>query len=160
MTSAPAIGFEYQPSRWPGRVFLWVTTLAVLAVWLSAIPFWLKGVLIACAVLAAWRAIARLAHPVVKAAGWTRDGGWSLRMVAGEDMPATVISSRVAGDRVVWLHLATPKQGPISLLLAPDNSDADIRRRLRMRLALAASGGPQTPGGGRGTLSPERGPTV
>jgi toxin CptA len=68
MTSAPAIGFEYQPSRWPGRVFLLTATLAVLAIWLSAIPLWLKGVLAVWVILAARRAMARFASPSVKAA--------------------------------------------------------------------------------------------
>jgi toxin CptA len=41
---------------------------------------------------------------------------------------------------VVLLRLQTAEQGMQVLLLAPDNSDADIRRRLRMRLATVQPG--------------------
>lgn len=160
MTSAPAIGFEYRPSRWPGRVWLLITALAVVAVWLSAIPSWIKSLLTAFAVLAAVRAIARSSHPEVVAAGWAREGGWSLRMATYEDVPATLASFRALGHQAVWLHLNAQGRRGVSLLLATDNSDADIRRRLRMRLALADSAGLHTPRERRGTLSPERGPTV
>jgi toxin CptA len=160
MTSAPAIGFEYRPSRWPGRVLQLITVLAVLAVWLSAIRTGLKIALTGAAVLSAARAISRFAHPTVMAAGWTREGGWSLHMATHEDVAATLVSFRALGHQAIWLHLKTSGQGAVSLLLAPDNSDVDIRRRLRMRLALAASSGAQTPRESRGTLSSERGPTV
>ena len=160
MTSAPAIGFEYRPSRWLGRVLMLITTLAVLAVWLSGIPIGLKVALTAGAVLATGRAIARFARPDVVAAGWAHDGGWSLRMTTHEDVAATLVSFRILGQWAIWLHLKTPGRGAVPLLLAPDNSDADMRRRLRMRLALAASTGRQTPRESRGTLSAERGPTV
>lgn len=156
MTSAPAIGFEYRPSRWPARVLLLLSTLAIVAAWLSAIPSGLKVALTVGAVLATRRAIARFARPDVVAAGWAHDGGWSLRMTTHEDVAATLVSFRILGQWAIWLHLKTPGRGAVRLLLAPDNSDADIRRRLRMRLAT----GRQTPRESRGTLSVERGPTV
>ena len=40
----------------------------------------------------------------------------------------------------VLLRLRTAEQGAQALLLAPDNSDADIRRRLCMRLATVQPG--------------------
>ncbi|NMW24488.1 hypothetical protein HFP05_08950, partial [Rhodanobacter denitrificans] len=61
MTSAPAIGFEYRPSRWLRRALVLIAVLAVLAVALSALPVWL-GLLLATAVsLATWHALHRLA---------------------------------------------------------------------------------------------------
>jgi len=48
-------------------------------------------------------------------------------------------SFRVLGSFVL-LRLSTAGQGVQVLLLAPDNSDADIRRRLRMRLATVQPG--------------------
>ncbi len=161
MTSAPAIGFEYRPSRWPSRVLPLITILAVAAIWLCAIPTGLKIVMTGAAVLAAVRAVSRFARPGVVAAGWARDSGWSLRMATHEDLAATLTSFRTLGHQAIWLHFKARGAGAVSLLLAPDNSDADIRRlRLRMRLALAASAEQQASREGRGTLSSERGPTV
>ncbi len=160
MTSAPAIGFEYRPSRWPGRVLLLIATLALAAVWLSATPTALKIALTGAAVFAAARAMFRFARPDVAAAGWTRDAGWSLRMATHEDLAATLASFRTLGHQAIWLHFKVQGPGTVSLLLAPDNSDADIRRRLRMRLALAAAAEQRASREGRGTLSSERGPTV
>jgi toxin CptA len=156
MTSAPAIGFEYRPSRWLGRLLGVVSALAILSVWLSGVPGAVKLLLVVVLVAAAYFTIMRSAKSLVTAAGCGRDGSWSLRMVGSEDVPATLQSFRVVGATVVWLRLKAPGHRGISLLLTPDNSDADIRRRLRTRLALAASAGLHT----AGTLPEKRGPTV
>jgi toxin CptA len=141
MTSAPAIGFEYRPSRWLSRLLVLVSTLAIFALCLSAVPWPIKacGSLILIVVL--WRTLSRWLSTPVDAAGWARDGSWSLRIRAGEDAVATLSSYRVVGETMVWLRLALPGRRYIPLLLAPDNSDADIRRRLRMRLAQIEAAG-------------------
>lgn len=151
MTSAPAIGFEYQPSRWLGRLLLLVSVLATLAVWSSAVP-WLAKLAITFTIgLALWRTWVRWSGAPVRAAGWGRDGNWSLRMRGGQDAASTLASFRVIGEQAVWLRLSLAGQGHVALLLAPDNSDADIRRRLRMRLAQIEASG---------TSAATRGPTV
>jgi toxin CptA len=151
MTSAPAIGFEYRPSRWLIRLLFLVAFASVLAMWVSAVPWLVK--LIGTAVVATvfWRTRLRLSASPIEAAGWARDGGWSLRIRAGEDTPATLSSFRVVGESIVWLRLSLPERRYALVLLAQDNSDADIRRRLRMRLAQIEASG---------TLAAERGPTV
>ena len=139
MTSAPAIGFEYRPSRWLSRALLVVAALAAAALALCALPAWLKPVLILALLLAAWRTLRRLAAVPVTAAGWGADNQWVLHLHAREDVPATLASFRVLGS-LVLLRLRTAERGVQVLLLAPDNSDADIRRRLRMRLATRQAG--------------------
>jgi toxin CptA len=134
MTSAPAIGFEYRPSRLLPRALVVVAMLAVLAVMLSALPLWLKPLLLVVVLAATWRAIRQLAASPIAAAGWSADNAWTLRLLDHDDVPATLASFRVLGA-LVWLRLQTAERGAQVLLLAPDNSDADIRRRLRMRLA-------------------------
>jgi toxin CptA len=134
MTSAPAIGFEYRPSRLLLRALVVVAMLAVLAVMLSALPLWLKPLLLVVVLAATWRAIRQLAANPIAAAGWSADNAWTLRLLDHEDVPATLASFRVLGA-LIWLRLQTAERGAQVLLLAPDNSDADIRRRLRMRLA-------------------------
>ncbi|KLD65903.1 protein YgfX [Dyella japonica] len=151
MTSAPAIGFEYRPSRWLGRLLWFLSTLAALAVWMSAAP-WPVALAIALAIgLALWRTLLRWSGLSVQAAGWGRDGSWSLRLRGDQDSAATLSSYRVIGEQAVWLRLSLAGRGHVALLLAPDNSDADIRRRLRMRLAQVEASG---------TYAAGRGPTV
>ncbi|QNK00828.1 hypothetical protein [Dyella telluris] len=141
MTSAPAIGFECRPSRWLIRLLSLVSLLAVISVWLSAI-FWVAQLLISVWVVFALRqASLRLSSAPVDAAGWARDGSWTLRLPAGDDVVAELAGFRVVGEVAVWLRWSLPGRRPVSVLLAPDNSDADIRRRLRMRLAQLEAAG-------------------
>jgi toxin CptA len=139
MTSAPAIGFEYRPSRLLRRTLVLVAALAVLAVALSALPAWLRLLLATAASLATWHALRRVATNPIAAAGWSADDAWTLRLTDHEDVPATLASFRVLGAFVL-LRLQTAERGVQVLLLGPDNSDADIRRRLRMRLATIQPG--------------------
>ena len=137
MTSAPAIGFEYSPSRWLPRLLLAMSVLAVVAVLLAAIPFWLKYPLAVTPLLAGRHAALCFKRSPVRAAGWGRDGSWTLRFASGDDVPASLGSFRAMGD-LIWLRLSPVGRDSVVMLLAPDNTDADIRRRLRMRLALPA----------------------
>ncbi|TPG08365.1 hypothetical protein EAH88_12100 [Rhodanobacter glycinis] len=134
MTSAPAIGFEYRPSRLLPRGLIIVAALAVLAVMSCALEPWLKLLLVVAALAATWHSVRRLAANPIAAAGWSADNAWTLRLLDHEDVPATLASFRVLGAFVL-LRLQTAERGAQIVLLAPDNSDADIRRRVRMRLA-------------------------
>ena len=139
MTSAPAIGFEYRPSRLLRRILIVVAILVVLAVVLCALTPWLKLLLIAGVLLATWQSVRTVTVSSVAAAGWGADNDWTLHLSSHEDVPAVLASYRVLGSFVL-LRLNTAGQGVQVLLLVPDNSDADIRRRLRMRLAAVQAG--------------------
>lgn len=136
MASAPAIGFEYRPSRLIRRLRWSVAGLAVLALMLSGVGLvtqvGLGLLLIAGLGLAHWQ---RVTPPT--AVGWHPASGWTLRMADGSDVAVTLRSFRVLAGCIV-LNL-TGGGVRHDLWLLPDNSDADTRRRLRMR--LAASGG-------------------
>jgi toxin CptA len=134
MTSAPAIGFEYRSSCWLTRLPAAVLVLALLALASCGLAGWLK-LLLATTATGLWlHALRHRSDTGVTAAGWAAgDGGWSLHR-GGRDAPATLASFRVLGA-VVLLRLREGDRRITTLLLAPDNSDADIRRRLRMRLA-------------------------
>jgi len=134
MTSAPAIGFEYRPSRWLAQGLMGMAGVTGLAVVVTGIGLWLKVLLLAGIALALYRTLVRQARQPVRAAGWSADGSWSLRLHEGEDALATLLSFRVLGS-LLLLRLRSAEGGAVVLLLAPDNSDADLRRRLRMRLA-------------------------
>jgi hypothetical protein len=43
MTSAPAIGFDYRPSRWPVRLLAGMTVLALMALAAAALGWWGTG---------------------------------------------------------------------------------------------------------------------
>jgi toxin CptA len=139
MTSAPAIGFEYRPSRLLRRILIVVAILVVLAVVLCALAPWLKLLLIAGVLLATWQSVRTMSVSPVVAAGWGADNDWTLHLSDHEDVPAALASFRILGSFVL-LRLITAGQSVQVLLLAPDNSDADIRRRLRMRLATIQPG--------------------
>ncbi|GLQ45485.1 hypothetical protein GCM10007862_05360 [Dyella lipolytica] len=134
MTSAPAIGFEYRPSRWVPRLLVAVTGLTLLAIALSGLPGFLQLISMLGAAAACGHALRRLRLPV-SAVGWANQGGWSLRGLDGADEPAVLLSHKVFRT-VVLLRLASRRYGKLTFWLMPDNSDADIRRRLRMRLAI------------------------
>ena len=141
MTSAPAIGFEYRPSRLLRRILIVVAILGVLAIVLCALAPWLKLLLIAGVLLGTWQSVRTMSVSPVVAAGWGADNDWTLHLSDHEDVPAALASFRVLGSFVL-LRLSTAGQGVQVMFLASDNSDADIRRRLRMRLAVmkAAAG--------------------
>jgi toxin CptA len=111
-----------------------VALLALLALAFCALPLWLKLPLLAAVMLVTWRSLHALAVSPVCAAGWSPGNDWSLRLIDHEDVAATLASFRVFGEFLL-LRLRTTERGMQVLVLAPDNSDADIRRRLRMRLA-------------------------
>lgn len=134
MTSAPAIGFEYRPSRAFQRVLCAVAALSLLAVLLSALAAWLQALVMLAVVLASWSALHRITHSAVVAAGWGDGDRWTVHLASHEDVAATLASHRALGAFVL-LRLKTVENHEHTLLLAPDNSDVDIRRRLRMRLA-------------------------
>ncbi len=111
-----------------------VAALALLGVALSALAVWLKLLLTVIASVTTWRALRRLASGSIAAAGWSAENDWTLHLLDHADVPATLASFHVLGAFVL-LRMQTGERGVQVLLLAPDNSDADIRRRLRMRLA-------------------------
>ena len=136
MTSAPAIGFEYRPSRWVPRLFVAVTCLTVVAVMASGPPVLMRVVLVSVLVAVCSHAIRRLQLSIY-AVGWASRSGWTLRGLDGADDAARLTSFRIVGQ-LVLLRLASGRYGKLTLWLMPDNTDADIRRRLRMRLAVMA----------------------
>jgi len=137
MTSAPAIGFEYRPSRWVARLFALVTAAAVTAIVLSGMPAMARAIVAVASLAACIHAVRRLRLPIY-AVGWASQSGWTLRGLDGADEAATLIASRVM-RQMVLLRLASGRYGRLTLWLLPDNTDADIRRRLRMRLAVLAN---------------------
>jgi len=141
MKSAPAITFDYSPSRRLVVALTGVTLLAVLAMAASGIETWMKLLLGAVACSYATAAMRKLLHPVVRRCAWQESGHWRVRDAAsGDDHAASLLGASVLGDLIV-LRLRSALQRSTTLILMPDNSDPDTRRRLRVRLARAEATG-------------------
>lgn len=133
MTSAPAIGFDYRPSGLPVRMLGVVAALALLAVALSGTSWWLKGLLALGVLASTVRAARRLACTAIAGVGLAGEN-WTLYGADRSESSARLASFRFLGSCIL-LRLKAAGRVEV-LLLAPDNSDADLRRRLRMRLAV------------------------
>lgn len=136
MTSAPAIGFDYRPSFWLVGLVTLVAVLASVALALCGAPGKLKLALIAGTVMLAGAGMHRARRSSVTGVA-CGPGGWALYQADRSQLPALLLSHRVIGTCVL-LRLRTDRFTE-TLLLAPDNSDADMRRRLRMRLAAPSA---------------------
>ena len=132
MTSAPAIGFDYRPSRWPRYATGAVALLALIATLPSGLAWWWKLALDAAILIAVMRTLRRLARSSIAGVGLA-GALWTLYRTDRTEVPATLASFRVLAGFVL-LRLVVEGRSEV-LVLASDNSDADLRRRLRMRLA-------------------------
>jgi len=134
MKSALAIGFDYAPSRMLGAgvVLIWLLGVAALAV--CGLPAWSKAALaIATSLYAAWT-VRDFLRPSCRHLLWHDAGHWRLSADVGEDQVAELAHAVVRGAWIV-LVLRRTDGTRASFVLAPDNCSADVRRRLRVRLA-------------------------
>lgn len=137
MKSAAAIAFDYRPSRWLLAAIVVVVALALLSVVVSGMPAPAKTVL--CVAAAPWAGIAvgRYWRPLVRRAAWQPAGHWRVGDADGREFTAEIVRGVVRGAWIV-LNLRRSDGRNVALILGPDNCDADIRRRLRVRLGHAS----------------------
>jgi len=136
MKSAPAIAFDYVPSRRLAAAIVMIALLAMLAVAFAGVATWVQLALACTLVAYAAHALRRHLRAATRRAAWHEAGHWRIALVDGEERVAEL---RHAVARAGWLVL-TLRAGNgerVVLILGPDNSDADVRRRLRVRLARA-----------------------
>jgi toxin CptA len=134
MKSALAIGFEYRPSRLLAACLVGVWLFALFALAACGLPAWLKVMLgIATSLYAAWT-LRQFLRPSCRHLLWHDAGHWRLSDASGEGHVADLVSAVVRGAWIV-LSLRRTDGKRVSVVLAPDNCNADIRRRLRVRLA-------------------------
>jgi toxin CptA len=136
MKSAPAITFEYAPSRWLAAAIVAIALLALTAVAFAGLGAWMKLAL-GCAVVAyAARALQRHLGASTLRVAWQEAGHWRIAPADGEERVAELRHAVIRGAWLV-LTLRAGNGERVALILGPDNSDADVRRRLRVRLARA-----------------------
>ncbi len=141
MPSAPAIRIDVAASR--TQRIVTIVILAAAALSLAAAPWpssWRVAAIFVLALLLVLAWHRRRAHPDLAAIEWRADGGWWLRW-AGSDAfeSAALVRSRVFGP-VIALAFDAGDGGRLrQSILWPDSADGDVLRRLRVRLARAAS---------------------
>ncbi len=136
MKSAPAIAFDYRPCRYLGIGVVLMVGFAVLAIASSGLTSAWKGMLAAVALLYAgvslrvWMnsSITRIAHG---------ESGWRLIDRHGHEDPAELKGFLRRGVLLV-LEFSNADGRRRRFLLAPGNSDAELRRRLLLVLMAQA----------------------
>ncbi|SDT96933.1 toxin CptA [Pseudomonas pohangensis] len=141
--SNPSEFFEchWQPSRCLLALYLFTLTLAISALWLTAIPFWaaLVATLLclahACRVLPGQILLGRPAS----FSGLRHDGaGWHLRTRSGEWLPVQLRPDSLALPLAVILRFRLAGERRVrGLCILPDALDAATHRRLRVRLKFS-----------------------
>jgi toxin CptA len=112
--------------------------LALLADALSGLPVAAKLALGAIAIAYAGYSLRRFLQNPVHHAAWHAAGHWHVVDRHGGEHVADLAHATVRADWIT-LNLRRTDGARVTLVLAPDNSDADIRRRLRVRLARGAA---------------------
>ena len=136
MKSAPAIAFDYVPSRWLATGIVAVALLALVAVAFTGVAAWAKLALAGAAVAYAAHALRRHLGASTRRVAWHEAGHWRIAPADGEERVAELRHAVVRGSWLV-LTLRSSNGERVALILGPDNSDADVRRRLRVRLSRA-----------------------
>lgn len=142
MKSAPAIAFDYQPSRLLALAVVGMMALAIVSAMLNglALPWRLLLALLAAA--AGIAVLFRHLRPAFVCIAHGA-GGWTLVDGQGDDHPASLLAHVHRGGLLV-LEFGVESLPPTRFILAPDNCDADMRRRL---LLILAAGEPKQQAG-------------
>ena len=134
MKSAPAIAFDYRPSRWVAAGIVTMALLAIVASASSGIGLWMRLAVGFASCCYAALALRRYVASPVRRVAWHEAGHWRMLDSDGQEHVAELRRAVVRGAWIMLsLRLTDGKRA--SFVLAPDNCPADVQRRLRVRLA-------------------------
>lgn len=138
MTSAPPIAFDYRGSVVLLLATLVIAALAAMALVLSGLPSLLRLALVIAVVVAAVRTTMTLLRPRVRSVLWRTDGSIEVEtrdrvLEDAASQEGQLRGARVLGPLVV-LRLRWQRSETAALWLLPDNTDADVLRRLCVRI--------------------------
>ena len=135
MKSATAIAFDYRPSRWLLAAIMVIAALALASIAFSGAPAWAKIGL--CILAGGWAGFAatRFLRLAIARAAWQPGGHWRVTDGDGNEYVAELHRAVARGAWIVLNLRHGDKR--VTLILGPDNCDADTRRRLRVRLTGA-----------------------
>ena len=134
MKSAAAIAFEYAPSRRLAAAIVAMLLLAIVGVAASGIPLWSKVVLAGLACAYGAHSLRALLRAPTRRVAWCEAGHWRIADNDDTEHVADLQSGIVRGNWIV-LRLRRSDSRPVAIILGPDNCDAELHRRLRVRLA-------------------------
>jgi hypothetical protein len=136
MKSAPTISFDYRPSRAVAIVAVIVVAAALVAPLLSGLPLAIRVGLALLALATGLASLARFLRPRLRgiAHGAT---GWQL--LADDTLQAATVVSHARLGAFVAVSWQLERGGRRHAVLAPDNVDAETRRRMVLLLARAGS---------------------
>jgi toxin CptA len=134
MKSAPVITFDYRVSRLLLAAIVVALSLAMVALASCGLTFGAKLFCAALVVTYTAFAMRRFLRSAPRNAAWHATGLWRLVRANGDDIGAELRGSAIRGAWIV-LNLRQSNGRRLDLILAPDNSDADTRRLLRVRLS-------------------------
>lgn len=77
-----------------------------------------------------------MAPSALREATWKSDGAWILTLVSGEQIEARLLPSTFVTPRLVLLNFRRGRWRSRTMVIPPDALDADLLRRLRVRLRL------------------------
>jgi toxin CptA len=132
--SVPPIAFDHRPSIRLLSALLIVAVLAGASLVLSGIPEIAKGIV---AVIAAGYFGISLRRFLLRApvrVVWQSAGHWRLLDRRGRESDAELIRASVRGEWIL-IELRRVDRTRVAIVLAPDNSDAETSRALRVRLS-------------------------
>ena len=142
MKSAPAIAFDYRPSRRVAIAVVGVAALAILAVFLSGLSLGMRLVLALAALVLTVLALRKHLRPRTRRVAHGA-GGWLLVDGEGNECSARLVAHVQRGNLLLLDFQAGNPPRQQRVLLTGDNSDAELRRRLI--LVLAATERTSTP---------------
>jgi toxin CptA len=137
MKSAPAVAFDYRPSRLLIAGIAAALLLAMLALSLCGMAIAAKIFFAVLALIYTVIATRQLFRSSPRRAVWHAAGYWRIAFADSEETVAELVGAAIRGTWIV-LNFRTGNGRRINLILAPDNSDAETRRLLRVRLSRNA----------------------
>lgn len=140
MKSAPAIAFDYRPSRIVAGACVIVGVAATIAPWLSALPAAACAAVSLATLGAGVRSLRAFLGERVRRIAYGANG-WSL--ADADDMRAADLRAHARLGSWLMLDFRDGRAHRLRALFGPDNLDADTRRRLRLLLSRGEIARPQ-----------------
>ena len=136
MKSAPTISFDYRPSRTVAMVAAIVVAAAMVAPLLSGVSLAMRVGLALLALVTGVASLARFLRPRLRrivhgASGW--------QLLADDTLQEATVVSHARLGSFVAVSWQLERGGRRHAVLAPDNVDAETRRRMVLLLARAGS---------------------
>ena len=137
---ATPLYLEIGPSRLMVAWLLLVTVAALSVLWRVPFPGWLSLLLtfaVLLGLLMSWRKQVQRCHPdAVRSMVWNEGRQCQLNLNSGQQQAVELASRAFVLPWLVILYFESPLWRPQQLVLLPDMLDADVFRRLRVRLKI------------------------